>query len=143
MCSRNGKKKKTLQRKIRNNNNNNKHKNAWCLDKGGGVCLGAGIRSFVCGVGGLKAGRCGWEKKIATISCGEFWRGAGASRFIGVLFEGWGPPPCHVVVVARGELEIMAPVRTCHLSDGIEMIFDSPYRNLTALRCTVPAFASM
>lgn len=23
-------------------------------------------------------------------------------RFIGVLFEGWGPPPCHVVVVARG-----------------------------------------
>lgn len=90
-------------------------------------------------------GRALWVgKKIATISCGEFWRGAGASRFIGVLFEGWGPPPCHVVVVAaRGELEIMAPVRTCHLSDGIEMIFDSPYRNLTALRCTVPASASM
>lgn len=31
-------------------------------------------------------------------------------RFIGVLSEGWGPPPCHVVVVVArgGELEIMA-----------------------------------
>lgn len=31
----------------------------WTKGGGGGVCvcLGAGIRSFVCGVGGLKAGR--------------------------------------------------------------------------------------
>lgn len=28
-----------------------------------------------------------------------------------MLSEGWGPPPCHVVVVARGgELEIMASI---------------------------------